>query len=218
VDLFGQRFATARKSRRPNSGKPGAIQFVDVFPPVSNTPPTVDQSKLSRRKGKSKPYRVLNDCLYYLSMIPEFEPGGTMSPLKHVLVATDFSEAAEAATEIARMQANAFGSRLTLLHAYPTAIDAFDRGYGEERLEIGHEVHEAIGKLKDRVSGEVKDLHTEVVGADNIVSCICDFAKQNEVDLIVMGAEGHSRVKDMLIGSVAERVARHAPCSVLLVR
>ena len=90
--------------------------------------------------------------------------------------------------------------------------------YGEERLEIGHEVHEAIGKLKDRVSGEVKDLHAEVVGADNVVSCICDFAKRNEVDLIVMGAEGHSRVKDMLIGSVAERVARHAPCSVLLVR
>jgi nucleotide-binding universal stress UspA family protein len=141
-----------------------------------------------------------------------------MTTLKHILVATDFSDAAEAAAEMARVQANATGARLTLLHAYPTAMDALDRGYGEKRMEIGHEVHEAIGKLKDRVSGEVKDLHAEVMGADNIVRCICDFAKQNAVDLIVMGAEGHSPVKDMLIGSTAERVARHAPCSVLLVR
>ena len=141
-----------------------------------------------------------------------------MTTLKHILVATDFSDASEAAAEMARVQANAMGARLTLLHAYPTAMDALDRGYSEKRMEIGHEVHEAIGKLKDQVSGEVKDIHAEVMGGDNIVRCICDFAKGNGVDLIVMGAEGHSPVKDMLIGSVAERVARHASCSVLLVR
>lgn len=141
-----------------------------------------------------------------------------MGELKHILVGTDFSDASEAAIEMARVQARAHGARLTLLHAYPVAVETLDGGHGERRMEIGHEVHEALAALKDRIAGPVEDLHAEVLAADNVVQCLCDYAAQHGVELIVLGARGRSGVKDMLIGSVAERVARHASCSVLLAR
>ena len=47
---------------------------------------------------------------------------------------------------------------------------------------------------------------------------ICDYAKQQNVDCIVVGTHGRTGLKHMLLGSVAEKVVRHAPCSVFVVR
>ena len=47
---------------------------------------------------------------------------------------------------------------------------------------------------------------------------ICRIAQERHVDLIIMGTHGRTALAHLLIGSVAERVVRHAPCSVLIVR
>ena len=47
---------------------------------------------------------------------------------------------------------------------------------------------------------------------------ICRIAQERHVDLIVMSTHGHAGLAHLLIGSVAERVVRYAPCSVLIVR
>jgi nucleotide-binding universal stress UspA family protein len=47
---------------------------------------------------------------------------------------------------------------------------------------------------------------------------ICEVAKGRQVDVIVMGTHGRSGLSHVLLGSVAERVVRHAPCPVLMVR
>ena len=44
------------------------------------------------------------------------------------------------------------------------------------------------------------------------------YAKQHDIDLILMGTHGHGPVSEMLIGSVADKVVRTAPCPVLVVR
>ncbi|MFT5358234.1 MAG: universal stress protein A, partial [Polyangiales bacterium] len=47
---------------------------------------------------------------------------------------------------------------------------------------------------------------------------ICDYAKQHAVDYIVLATHGRTGLKHMLLGSVAEKVVRHASCSVFVVR
>lgn len=142
-----------------------------------------------------------------------------MGSIKHILVGTDFSDPAAVALELARVQACALGAKLTLLHAYSPALDLLDPvGIDPSRFEIGHEIHEALGRLKDRVMGAVDEVAVDVVAGEHPVEVICAYAREHAVDLIVVGAHGRSGVREMLIGSTAERVARHASCSVMLAR
>ncbi|MDD9946505.1 MAG: universal stress protein [Myxococcales bacterium] len=142
-----------------------------------------------------------------------------MSKPTHVLVGTDFSGGAEVALEVAFEQARAFGARVTIVHAYPAALDLMDpKGIAKERMEIGTEVHRLLAGLKDRYNGQVKALHTEVIPSESPVDALCQYATGHDVDLIVVGAQGHTGLAPFLVGSTAERVARHAPCSVLLAR
>lgn len=142
-----------------------------------------------------------------------------MGSINHILVGTDFSEPAAVALELARIQARALGAKLTLLHAYSPALDVLDPiGIDPLRMEIGKEVHEALAKLKDRATGAVDDVDLDVVPGESPVEVICQYARDHEVDLIVLGAHGRSGLREFLIGSTAERVARHAHCSVMLAR
>ncbi|WP_235111848.1 universal stress protein [Acaryochloris sp. 'Moss Beach'] len=47
---------------------------------------------------------------------------------------------------------------------------------------------------------------------------ICDFAKEWNADLILMGSRGHSGVKELVLGSISNYVVHHALCSVMVVR
>ena len=98
----------------------------------------------------------------------------------------------------------------------PDVLDP--QGIAEERIEIGKGVHEALAKLKADHQDGVPELHTAVVAAEHAVVAICDYAREHDIDLIVMGATGRGGVSRLLVGSTAERVARHAPCAVLLAR
>ena len=62
------------------------------------------------------------------------------------------------------------------------------------------------------------ELKTAVVLNANAAVGICDYAAKEEVDLIVLSTHGRTGLSHMLIGSVAERVVRHAPCPVLTLR
>ena len=61
------------------------------------------------------------------------------------------------------------------------------------------------------------DWETEVVRG-NPAEAIVDYAQEHGVDLIVMGSHGHTGLRHLLMGSVAEHVLRHAPCPMLIVR
>jgi nucleotide-binding universal stress UspA family protein len=59
---------------------------------------------------------------------------------------------------------------------------------------------------------------TAVESAPNIAEAIVKYAKANEIDLILSGTHGRGMVQHFLMGSVAERIVRIAPCPVLTVR
>lgn len=148
-------------------------------------------------------------------MIPTF---------KRILVPTDFSAHSDAAVRYAVVLARQFGSSLFLLHVLDDAYAA-----GPWESEFG--IPETPG-LRDRLKREAEqrltacltaadrdrfNVTTEVVTGRPAQS-IVDFARDNATDLIVMGTHGRSGVAHLLMGSVAERVVRSAPCPVLTVR
>jgi universal stress protein A len=142
----------------------------------------------------------------------------------HVLVATDFSPASAPALEAAAAQARASGGKLTLIHVYdpspmvpPAAIPAPRKMEESIAQEIGAKVQAELDRLRGEKLADIANVEAVSVRHANAAFAICDHAEKNGVDLIVVGTHGRTGLSHLLIGSVAERVVRHARCPVLTV-
>jgi CBS domain-containing protein/nucleotide-binding universal stress UspA family protein len=138
---------------------------------------------------------------------------------KDILAATDYSPGADDALVHAAMLARLTGARLVVLHVLPAQPPGRDPsnlwGSGEDTRAKEKE------RLAAHVAGLVADAglpHEIEVTWGNPAAAIVEFASGRKSDLIVIGAQGMSQRKDGLLGSVAERVIRAGPCSLLTVR
>lgn len=141
--------------------------------------------------------------------------------ISKILCPTDFSRPAGKAFEYAVFMAKSHQADLTLLHVV-------DQLHGLEQYEIlaitpaeiaekmGQQAHEDLQALVERVEDSVTT--TEIVRQGKTWVEICDAAKEETADLIVIGSQGRTGLSHALIGSVAESVVRHATCPVLVVR
>lgn len=141
--------------------------------------------------------------------------------LREIVVPVDFSLHSERALERAVGLAKAFGGHLHLIHSYavpvqgvlpydfavPDSVWESIRQAAAERLEVFGEKAAAVGVP---VSTELS--------AEAPVEAIAKAAGARGADLVVMGTHGHSGLKHVLLGSVAERTIRAAPCWVLAVK
>ena len=140
---------------------------------------------------------------------------------KTLLVATDFSEASEHAMEHAHALAHSLGARLHLLHVVPGPVpasawsehDAYDLAALSERLRT--QAEQEIAK-RARSFGDVAVTTEVVIGSP--AAAIAATAAKRGIDMIVMGTHGRSGFSHLVVGSVAERVVRSAPCPVLTIR
>ena len=147
-----------------------------------------------------------------------------MIALKKVLVATDFSEPSDAALAYGRELARTFGASLTVLHIVDNILT---RAYGAEGVvladpELQREIETSAQRQVDAL---LFDEDRKMFGAVGLVitsnspsAAIVTYARDASVDLIVMGTHGRGAIAQLLMGSVAERVVRIAPCPVLTVR
>ena len=146
-----------------------------------------------------------------------------MIALKNVLVPTDFSETSDSALRYGKALAAAFGGTLHIVHiveepyGQPWAVEA----YGFSLAALQDEwIKDAQGRLAASVTEDekktLKSITTTVLG--HPVMEILRYAKENAIDLIVMGTHGRGPLGHVVLGSVAERVVRKAPCPVLTVR
>jgi universal stress protein A len=141
-----------------------------------------------------------------------------------ILVPTDFSAPSDAALEYAKVLAGQFGASLHVLHVVdelcampPVASEAYiaaspdlaARVFEDAKDRLSHRVT-AIERTRYRATSEI------VTGAT--ARSIVTYAGERRMDLIVMGTHGRSGLDHLLMGSVAERVIRHAPCPVMTVR
>jgi nucleotide-binding universal stress UspA family protein len=140
-----------------------------------------------------------------------------------ILVPTDFSPPSDAALEYAKAIAHRFGASLHLLHVaddpYRAALAAevFVPEVEGLRDEI---IRNATARLKELLTpADLSDLHaatTTVIGTP--AWSIVEYAGAHDIDLVIMGTHGRGGMTHLLMGSVAERVVRTAPCPVLTVR
>lgn len=143
-----------------------------------------------------------------------------MIRLNRILVPTDFSECSEVALRHGFEFARTFDATVHLLHVTEDPnTTAWTQGFPIATVEILERFQEESRK---RLLASVPDADRPRV----VVSCpiaspvaeILRYAEEEAIDLIVMGTHGRGFVAHALIGSVAERVVRRAPCPVLTVR
>jgi nucleotide-binding universal stress UspA family protein len=138
---------------------------------------------------------------------------------RKILVALDGSEASKKALGAAIQLAGSHAAGLCALGVeehlphYAATVGEVEEAKDEQDSFFGRVMDEARRAAAER---DVR-LTTEI-RAGNAAQQIVRAAGDGEFDLIVMGAKGHSRIRYFLLGTTADRVSHHAPCSVLLVR
>jgi nucleotide-binding universal stress UspA family protein len=143
------------------------------------------------------------------------------SPLRKILFCTDFSENADFAFDFALDAAvRRTGCELHLLHVVPESDAQFWKSYMYEVEGVDDKAKRDVDavidqKYRSRVPQNIPFIVEYRVGSDS--GEILDYAKQKEIDLIVLGRQGQSGLKTVLFGRVTEKVARHAPCAVLII-
>jgi len=144
---------------------------------------------------------------------------------KRILVATDYSAPALAAADAALALARGFGARVTLLHAIPLSTYV-DTSMGAEGTRLVDFDVQGLVRADALQAGERERARLSEAGVpvtfDTVdgpaAQEICAYAAERGFDLIVVGGHGRTGVMRFLLGSVAERVVRHAAAPVLVVR
>lgn len=159
--------------------------------------------------------------------------------MHHILVPIDFSEAAQAALAYAVELSQHLHSRITLLHVSCTAkvsetllgLDAFE--YLSKTLELpaassgiapSFNVDELRKVAKKKLEESIDPAWRERVRIETAFDegrpslKIVQYARDHEVDMIVMGTHGRGPVANFFLGSVTENVIRSATCPVLTIR
>lgn len=138
-----------------------------------------------------------------------------------ILLAIDDSKEAELAAIKAVDLADITDSELYVVHVglAPNFLVEGSPGYSRELYEeIVQESQELLRKLTWRVKATGGDVAGSYLRMGDVDLEIVSLARELEVDLIVMGCRGRSRIRRAIAGSVSDAVIRYAPCPVLVVR
>lgn len=139
----------------------------------------------------------------------------------HILVPTDFSDYADQAVDYAIELATTLEARLTFLHTiHLTPLAMGEMG----AMSIVPYLEEIETDAQQRMEALLNRVHQEGLQGETVIvhgvpfQSIIETVKDKNVDLIVMGTHGRTGLTHALMGSVAEKVVRLAPCPVLVTR
>lgn len=145
-----------------------------------------------------------------------------MIVLKNILVATDFSEASANALAYGRDLARSYNATLHVLHITENIMLRYAPEVGFAVPDMQRDLDRAARRELDQLisDDDVRDLRVvpALESATNAAAAIAAYAKVQLIDLIIVGTHGRGAMKQLIMGSVAERVVRTAPCPVLAVR
>lgn len=143
-----------------------------------------------------------------------------MLNLKHILHPTDFSDASNNALKYACALASQFDAELHIINVLPdpasvmpTVAGFMPTDYYQQQTQYANEELASLPEEVVSYSGSVTRNVCEGMPFVQIIR----YARENSIDMIVMGTHGYSGLKHMIMGSVAENVVRKAPCAVLTV-
>ncbi|MFO0753743.1 MAG: universal stress protein [Thermodesulfovibrionales bacterium] len=142
--------------------------------------------------------------------------------VKRIVCAVDFSENSRKAAETARSLAEKNAAGLTIVHAVSSL--ALEKSFAKLREVSEAEKDEYTRHLLREAEENICSFLRGCSEVENFVTigvpykAINQTAAERNADLIIMGARGTSRIREVLIGSVSEAVIRSSPCPVLIVR
>lgn len=153
--------------------------------------------------------------------VPRIRKSRSFRVPRTILVPLDFSPCSEQALRYALMHAQQLRARIIPMHvcqAYP-----IDYLLGIKSAAVANDwcVEQARVRMKllaRRYARNGLKLARPVVKFGKPVEEIVQFAQREGVDLIIMATHGYTGLKHLQLGSTTERVVRHAPCPVLVVR
>ena len=142
-----------------------------------------------------------------------------MEKIKKILAPTDFSELSVAGVRSALNLARAVGAKVTVYHV----IDPYELMHYDRPRALDHALETSEAELGHFLEDHFSDLLPLVevrrkveMGAPD--ANIVEEARKDGADLIVISTHGRTGLSHLLIGSVTEKVIRHAPCPVLTIR
>ncbi|WP_181347863.1 universal stress protein [Thalassobacillus sp. CUG 92003] len=100
----------------------------------------------------------------------------------------------------------------------PVTNKAISRSIGDE---LAQESQDQLNHIKEEFDTDVTKVHTDVVVGnpdDNPGISICNYAKENDMDLIIVGSRGLGNVKKIFLGSVSNSIVQNATCPVLVMK
>ncbi len=141
---------------------------------------------------------------------------------KKICCPVDFSEPSRRALQVAASLARRHGAELVLFHAYPVPGYTLPEGSvvpsPHMLQELASETDAHLADWKKEAEGMGVAAVTTAQGVGEPSGEIVDFARESGTNLLVIGTHGRSGLRHAILGSVAERVVRHASCPVLTIR
>jgi universal stress protein A len=147
-----------------------------------------------------------------------------MIKLERILFPYDFSDLSLHALTYAKSFAESYRAELHIIHVVDEAYQYW-MAVGPNSLPIGPPPEELVAASKQELEKFVQE---HLAGSSLTIKAtaligrpfmeIIRYARDNKIDLIVLGTHGRSALKYALLGSVAEKVVRKAPCPVLTIR
>ena len=142
--------------------------------------------------------------------------------IRKILVPTDFSAHSKEGQGWAAELARRYEASLTLVHVYQPISYALPEGYVLPSANLLADLEVNLGRALDQAKAELE--RTSGLRVDTALmqgvpfAEIIRFAREGSYDLIVLSTHGRTGLRHALLGSVAEKVVRKAPCPVLTVR
>ena len=156
--------------------------------------------------------------------LPAAAPNAGANPPKvhpeTILIPLDFSKPADKALEYGKAFARQFGAKLVLIHILEPMVVPAELGYGfvpppDDTLPV-EALREKLATLAAGLGNEINVTSSIRIGRP--WSEVVDAAKESNADLLIVATHGRTGLQHVLLGSVAEKIIRHAPCPVLVVR
>jgi nucleotide-binding universal stress UspA family protein len=145
-----------------------------------------------------------------------------MIKITNVLVATDFSETSASALNYGREFARTFGGTLHVLHVIENGLiwagpEVSGIDFVQLQAELAGSAREALDRLVTAEDRTQLNAVAAVRTGNSPAFEIAAYAKAEGIDIILVGTHGRGMVGHLLMGSVAEKLVRIAPCPVLTV-
>lgn len=216
--LDAQKYGATRVSSKLLSGAPWLVLTHELVDPAYSLAVIGTHGRTGMARvllGSVAGMVVRHAPCSVLVVRPDSEP----TPYEHVLCPIDFSPSSREAMFMAAQMARRGGQGVTLLHAVEMPV-AFT---GEPTIDFAANVngraYEELKKWGNDLRRSV-DVRTDVHTASGRpgVEILHAVEADPSIDLVVMGSHGRTGIKRVLLGSVAEKVVRHARCPVLVTR